>query len=60
MKSLNKKTGTGEVLCKDKIKKTILEDKNSIPRYEDLNLNFILPIRIIPNNINIEQLGVNI
>ena len=40
MKSLNKRTGDVETLCKDKIRKTILEDKNSVPRYEDLNLNF--------------------
>ena len=40
MKSLNKKKGNIETLCKDKIKKTILEDKNSVPRYDDLNLNF--------------------
>jgi ankyrin repeat protein len=40
MKSLNKKSGDVEHLCKDKIRKTIIEDKNSVPRYEDLNLNF--------------------
>ena len=40
MKSLNKKTGDVETLCKDKIRKTILEDKNSVPRYDDLTLNF--------------------
>tara|TARA_Y100000591_G_scaffold319935_1_gene332610 strand:- start:12583 stop:14784 length:2202 start_codon:yes stop_codon:yes gene_type:complete len=40
MKSLNKRTGDVETLCKDKIRKTILEDKNSVPRYEDLNLSF--------------------
>ena len=42
MKSLNKRTGDVETLCKDKIRKTILEDKNSVPRYEDLNLNLIM------------------
>lgn len=40
MKVLSKKKGDVETLCKDKIRKTILEDKNSIPRYDDLNLNF--------------------
>lgn len=40
MKLLNKRTGDVETLCKEKIRKTILEDKNSVPRYEDLNLNF--------------------
>ena len=49
MKSLNKKTGDVETLCKDKIKKTILEDKNSIPRYDDLNLSFDYDI-VMNNN----------
>ena len=40
MKSLNKRSGDSSTLCKEKIRKTILEDNNSIPRYEDLNLNF--------------------
>ena len=49
MKSLNKKTGDVETLCKDKIRKTILEDKNSIPRYDDLNLSFDYDI-VMNNN----------
>jgi len=40
MKTFNKRSGTVDTLCKDNIKKMILEEKNSIPRYEDLKLNF--------------------
>jgi ankyrin repeat protein len=40
IKSLNRRSGDGDILCKEKIRKTILEDNNSIPRYDDLNLNF--------------------